>query len=509
MPTMAEQAGIPDRDTGGGIQRWTSLVGLGLGPVVAVLVGLLLPDSVPGAEGAIELSRAARITAAVASLMAIWWLTEALPLSATALLPIALLPMLGATSIGEATAPYARPVIFLFLGGFMLGLAMERWGLHKRIALLTILAVGTGPRSVIAGFMLATAALSAFVSNTATVIMLIPIATSVLATLPENPEAPEGARARFATCLVLAIAYAASIGGIATLIGTPPNAVLAGFVQGREEYTISFGRWMLHALPLVAVLLPVAFLLLVGPLFRIKGAIGGSRDVVRDELRDLGPMKPGEWVVLSIFSVTASLWIFKDLVLRLQIFEDLGISLSDAQIAMLAAVALFVVPVSKQWTTFALDWETARKAPFGILLLFGGGLSLAAAVSATGLDAAIGQQFARLQGVPIWLIVLGLCLTVTFLTELTSNTAVTTALLPVLAAAGPALGIDDAYLLLPAAVSASCAFMLPVATPPNAVAFASGHATIMQMARTGVLLNVLFAVFVTAWVMIVAPRLLT
>jgi sodium-dependent dicarboxylate transporter 2/3/5 len=493
----------------GGVQRVASLVGLGLGPVLAIFVGLALPESVPGAEGPIELSHAARVTAAVASLMAVWWLTEAIPLSATALLPLALLPLLGARAIGEVASPYANPVIFLFLGGFMLGLAMERWGLHKRIALIIIRAVGTGPRAIIAGFMIATALLSAFVSNTATVIMLIPIATSVLATLPEQADAPEGARKRFATCLVLAIAYAASIGGVATLIGTPPNAILAGFVQDRGEYDIAFGEWLLHALPLVLVMLPIAYLLLVGPLFRIKGAVGGSKDAIRDELRDLGSMKPGEWVVFIIFTLTASLWIFQDLIMKLPGLERLGITLSDAQIAMFAAVALFVTPVDRKWRTFAMDWDTAAKAPFGILLLFGGGLSLAAAVSGTGLDTAIGQQFARLEGVPIWLIVLCLCLMVTFLTELTSNTAVTTALLPVMAAAGTALGIDDAYLLLPVAVSASCAFMLPVATPPNAVAFSSGRVTIAQMARTGVVFNILFACVITAWVMIVAPRLLT
>ena len=346
-------------------------------------------------------------------------------------------------------------------------------------------------------------------SNTATVIMLIPIATSVLSTLPENEDAPEGARKRFATCLVLAIAYAASIGGVATLIGTPPNAILAGFVQGRSEYAISFGQWLLHALPLVVVMLPIAYLLLVGPLFRIKGAVGGSRETIAEELRELGPMSSGEWAVLIVFSITACLWIFKDLIMRIPVLESSPIALDDAQIAMLAAVALFIIPVDKACRTFAMNWETASKAPFGILLLFGGGLSLAAAVSGTGLDAAIGQQFARLQGVPTWLIVLGLCLTVTFLTELTSNTAVTTALLPVMAAAGTALGIDEAYLLLPVAVSASCAFMLPVATPPNAVAFSTEHVTIGQMARTGIVFNLLFAGVITCWVMIVAPRLLT
>lgn len=493
----------------GGVQRVVSLVGLGLGPLLAIIVALALPDKVAGAEGPIEISGAARVTASVAALMAVWWLTEAIPLSATALLPLALMPLLGARSIGDAAAPYANPVIFLFLGGFMLGLAMERWGLHKRIALVIISAVGTGPKSIIAGFMIATALLSAFVSNTATVIMLLPIATSVLSTLPVKDDAPAGARNRFATCLVLAIAYAASIGGVATLIGTPPNAVLAGFVQDRGEYEVGFGEWMLHATPLVLVLLPLAFVLLTGPLFRIRGAVGGSRSAIRDELRALGPMKPGEWAVLIIFTMTASLWMFQDLIMKLPGMSRWGVSLSDAQIAMFAAVALFVTPVDRKWRTFAMDWDTATRAPFGILLLFGGGLSLAAAVSASGLDTAIGQQFVALKGMPVWVIVLALCLMVTFLTELTSNTAVTTALLPVLAAAGTALGIDDAYLLLPAAVSASCAFMLPVATPPNAVAFASGHVTIAQMARTGILLNVLFACVITAWVMVVAPRLLT
>ncbi|MGD1915795.1 MAG: SLC13 family permease [Phycisphaerales bacterium] len=492
-----------------GVYRVAQLVGLALGPVLAVLVGLLLPDTVPGTDGPVELSHAARITAAVASLMAVWWLTEAIPLSTTALLPLALFPFLGATGMREAAAPYASPVIFLFLGGFMLGLAMERWGLHKRIALLTILAFGSGPRSIIAGFMIATAVLSAFVSNTATVIMLIPIATSVLATLPESPDAPPGARKRFATCLVLAVAYSASIGGVATLIGTPPNAVLAGFVERQGITELSFGRWMLHALPLVIVLLPLAFVLLTGPMFRVRGAVGGTRSAVREQLHALGPMKPGEWVVMFVFASAASLWILRDPINQLDAMSGTTLRLHDAQIAMLAAVALFVIPVDRRFSAFAMDWNTAARAPYGILLLFGGGLSLAAAVSASGLDVAIGQQFVRLDGLPLWAIVLCLCLLVTFLTELTSNTAVTTALLPVLAAAAVAIGVDAAYLLLPAAVSASCAFMLPVATPPNAVAFSSGRVTIAQMARTGVVFNILFACVITAWVMLVAPRMFT
>lgn len=493
----------------GGPHRIAQLVGLALGPVLAFLVGLLLPDTVPGTEGPVELSHAARITAAVAALMAVWWLTEAIPLSATALLPLALFPFLGATGMREAAAPYASPVIFLFLGGFMLGLAMERWGLHKRIALLTILAFGSGPRSVIAGFMIATAVLSAFVSNTATVIMLIPIATSVLATLPESPDAPPGARQRFAICLVLAVAYSASIGGVATLIGTPPNAVLAGFVQSQDIAELSFGRWMLHALPLVMVMLPLLFVLLTGPMFRVRGAVDGTRAAIREQLHALGPMRSGEWVVMVVFACAAGLWIFRDLINGLGFMEAAGLRLRDAQIAMLAAVALFVIPVDRRFDSFAMDWDTATRAPYGILLLFGGGLSLAAAVSTSGLDVAIGQQFVRLDGLPLWAIVLCLCLLVTFLTELTSNTAVTTALLPVLAAAAGALGIDAAYLLLPAAVSASCAFMLPVATPPNAVAFSSGCVTIAQMARTGVIFNILFACVITIWVMLVAPRLLS
>jgi len=488
-------------------QEVVARVGLLAGPALALLAFWLLPASVPGPEGPVQLAADARVTAAVAVLMACWWLTEAISLNATALLPLALLPMLGAVSIQDAAAPYASPVIFLFLGGFMLGLAMERWGLHRRIALLTILAVGSGPRSVIAGFMIATAMLSAFVSNTATVIMLVPIATSVLASLRTPEDAPAGTRQRFATCLLLAIAYAASIGGMATLIGTPPNAVLAGFVDSQEGISISFGRWVAWVLPLVAVMLPLAFWLLTGPLFRVRGATSAQgRPIIRRELHALGPMRSGEWVVMTIFFLTATLWMFGPWIETLRPVAALGLRFSDAQVAMLATIALFITPVDRGARRFAMDWQTASGAPFGILLLFGGGLSLAAAIQGTGLDRAIGQQFALLDGLPLWALVLAVCLLVTFLTELTSNTAVTTAMLPVLWAASPVLGVEPAYLLLPATLSASCAFMLPVATPPNAVVFATGSVPLPQMVRAGLVLNALKAVVITAWTLAVGSR---
>lgn len=481
-----------------------ALAGLVAGPLLAVAAYLVVPGEFAHAGEAIEIGRAGRVTAAVAVLMATWWLTEALPLSATALLPLALLPMLGGPSMREVAAPYASPVIFLFLGGFMLGLAMERWGLHRRIALRTLLLFGSGPRAIVAGFMLATAVLSAFVSNTATVIMMLPIATSVLGSLALP--GGDADRGRFATCLVLAIAYAASIGGVATLIGTPPNGVLRDVVLTQTGVPIDFGRWMLYAAPLVAIMLPLTYVLLVGPLFRVRGGVReapeSGRAAIRRHLDELGPMAPGEWVVLVVFGLAAALWIFKKPLLALPPLAALDLRLDDAQIAMLAAVALFAIPVDRRARTFALDWRTAARAPFGVLLLFGGGLSLAAAIQASGLDRVIGGQFALLQGLPPWTLILAVCLLVTFLTELTSNTATTTALLPVVAAAAPVVGVDPAMLMLPAAVSASCAFMLPVATPPNAVAFASGHVAMPQMVRAGLVLNLTMAPIVTTWVLL-------
>jgi solute carrier family 13 (sodium-dependent dicarboxylate transporter), member 2/3/5 len=464
------------------------------------------------------LSAAGRATTAVAVLMAIWWLTEAIELSATALLPIALFPLLGVRSIREATAPYADPVIFLFLGGFMLGLAMERWGLHKRIALLTILLVGTRPTMMIAGFMLATALMSMWVSNTATAVMMMPIGISVIHLVfarlgrefdKDALPAAGTPGANFATCLMLGIAYAASIGGVGTLIGTPPNVVMKGFIERTYGIEISFIHWMLLGVPLVAVFLPIVWVYLTRIAFPVKiQEIPGGRELMRGELAALGPMKRGEWGVLIVFLCTATLWISRPSLPRIQGVGTYFTGLTDEVIAIAAAIALFVIPVNPGKGIFIMDWPTARKLPWGILLLFGGGLSLAAAIQATGVDRWIGSGFTVLQGMAMLIILLAIALVVIYLTEMTSNTAVTTTLMPVLAGAATGLAVAPGPLLITAALAASFAFMLPVATPPNAIVFGTGYVRLPQMVKAGFWLNIMGAGLVAVFVYLAAGRLL-
>lgn len=497
-----------------------------LGPVLALAVYFLLPAAVLDAQGKVEsgLTPAGRATAAIAVLMAAWWLTEAIDLSVTALVPIALLPILGVTTIGQATAPYADKVIFLFLGGFILALGMERWGLHRRIALLTILAVGARPRRLIGGFMLATAMISMWVSNTATAAMMFPIGISVIHLVfdrlgkefdPKSTPGSSVAGANFATCLMLGIAYAASIGGIGTLIGTPPNVVLAGYVERTYGQKVSFVAWMQFALPLVAVFLPVMWAFLTFVVFPVRlREIPGGRELIRGELRSLGPVKRGEWTVLVVFVLTALAWVLHAPVSR-WIAEQAGHPepakadpLSDEGIAVLAAITLFLIPVDRRAGVFAMDWATASRLPWGILLLFGGGLSLASAIQTTGVDAFIGRQFGFLGGVHPFVITLVVTLVVVFLTELTSNTAVTNALLPVLGGAAAGIGVDAELLLVPAAVAASLAFMLPVGTPPNAIVFGSGYVRLPQMIKAGFGLNLISVVLVTLFAFLLATRVL-
>jgi sodium-dependent dicarboxylate transporter 2/3/5 len=478
-----------------------SRIGLWLGPLAAVAVFLWLPDADRGA--ATGIGQPGRITAALAVWMATWWLTEALPLAATALLPIVVLPLAEVSTIAAVAAPYANPLIFLFLGGFILGLAIQRYGLHRRLALHVLLAVGTSPRRLIGGFMLASAALSMWISNTATAIMMLPIGASVLTMLEERRrgEAADGQVRRsgemdsFPTALVLGIAYACSIGGIGTLIGTPPNLILAAFLREHYGIEVSMARWMSIGMPLVAILLPLTWIYLTRVAFRVPaGPLPYGRELIRAELTGLGPLGAGERVVLTVFVVTAAAWI-----LRPQITTWTGLDgLSDATIAMAAALALFVVPVSRSPREAAMDWETARQLPWDILILFGGGLSLAAAIAATGVDAYIGAGFSQLGAVAPFVLVLAVTVGVILLTEITSNTAVTTTLMPVLAATAVATGVPAGMLLTSAAMAASCAFMLPVATPPNAVVFASGFVDVAQMARAGLWLNVAAALIIAA-----------
>ncbi len=476
--------------------RWAGLVG---GPVLAVVCGALLPDSYtdPATGSVIEFTPAGRATLAVMAWMATWWLTEAIDISATALLPIAMLPLLGAATIREATAPYAHPLIFLFLGGFLLALAMQRWGLDRRIALITLRLVGDRPMNMVAGVMGATAVLSMFVSNTATAAMMLPIALSVVRLLRE--------KANFALCMMLGIAYAASIGGIGTKIGTPPNGIVLGFVKDTYGVEIDFATWLRVGLPLVVVFLPLTWLLLTRVIYPVPGThIEGARELIAREYEQLGPVKPGEWAVFIVFTCTAllCLWITRPWL------APYVPGLSDSGIVMVAAVVLFVIPVEPRQRTFVLDWETARRVPWGILILFGGGLSLAAAVQVNGVAELLGSQVAAFDVPPVVLVLLVTSLVI-FLTELTSNTATTATLVPILAALAPGLGVSPSLLIFPAAIAASCAFMMPVATPPNAIVFGSGHVTIPQMCKAGLWLNLIGIGLITLLTFLVIEPQLT
>jgi len=483
-------------------------IGLCAGPVLAAICYFVLPHTfINEARDTAQFTVAGRATLAVMVWMAVWWLTEAIDISATALLPIAVFPILGIASIKETTAPFASDIIFLFMGGFLLALSMQRWGLDKRIALLTLRIVGTRPPAVIAGFMFVTAVLSMWVSNTATAAMMLPIALSVIdvvlrqhtgASIDEHGGLPpEGVAGRnFALSLMLAIAYAASIGGIGTIIGSPPNGILVKFIKESYGRDVSFVDWLSFGLPLVAIFLPIAWALITWVLYPIRiGRIEGGRALFANQLRALGPLKAGEWVTFIVFMVTAISWITRPwLALWIP-------GLNDATIAIAAGLLVFVIPVrgesrSASWTG-TLDWRTAVKLPWGILILFGGGLSLAAAVGANGVADFLGAQVAAFGGWPTVAIVIIVTAFVIFLTELTSNTATTATLVPILAALAPGLGVNPYMLIVPATIAASCAFMMPVATPPNAIVFGSGFVTIPQMCKAGVWLNLIGIVLVT------------
>jgi len=468
--------------------------GLLLGPVLALAAFLLLPDRTAAGDGG--LSPAGRATAAVAVWMATWWLTEAVPIAATALLPIVLFPLFGAAGVKDAAAPYANPLIFLFMGGFIIGLAIQRFDLHRRIALQVLRRVGTSPRRLVGGFMLASALLSMWISNTATAIMMLPIGASVLAMLREHAARRPGGKARpdpagkaLGIALMLGIAYGCSIGGVGTLVGTPPNLILAAFLEEQFDIQVTMLDWLAVGLPLMMIMLPATWWYLTRIAFDVPAQpLPGGREVIDGALRGMGAMTRAERMVLGVFLLTAAAWI-----LRPQLVAWTGLTaLDDTVIALLGGLVLFVLPVgrdAKGATRFAMDWDTAKQVPWEILILFGGGLSLADAISRNGVDTFIGSAFGGLAGAPLWLILLAVVAMVIFLTEITSNTAVTTTLMPVLAATALALDVPAGMLLIAAAVSASYAFMLPVATPPNAIVFSSGYVTIADMARAGLWLN--------------------
>ena len=474
------------------------------------IVFFLLLVAAPAPDG---MSPEAQRMAATVALMACWWIGESLPLGVTALVPLVAFPMLGIMPSAKVAPNYTNHFVFLLLGGLFIAISMQRWNLHRRIALWIIQAVGTSSRRLVLGFMLATAFLSMWISNSATAMMMMPIGLGLVAKAEElhGQDAP-GRAARFGTCLMLGIAYAANIGGVATLVGTFPNLVFAGMLA--EHYPaapeITFVDWLKVGLPFAAIFIPLMWLYLVGLAAPVKGnLVDDAQGMIRDEIEKLGPMGRAEATVLAVFMGTALLWIFRSNI-ALGAFTIPGWSnllglesyVNDATVAMAMGILCFLLPVDDKGTRL-LDWEHGKTAPWGILLLFGGGFAIAAGFTASGLTEWVGLQLGALQNVPVFLVMLAIALTMTFLTEMTSNTATTTMMLPILAATAQALGANPLALMLPATISASCAFMLPIGTPPNAIVFASGKVSLMQMAKAGLWLNLigamLIAVFLYLW----------
>lgn len=477
--------------------RGSNLFGLVAGLIAFGLVYFLFQPS--------DLERPAQIVAAIGVLMAIWWATEAIPLPVTALIPIVAFPMFGITSVDEAAAPYANPIIYLFLGGFLVALAMERSQLHRRLALLIFRALGKSGSGLVAGFMLAAAVLSMWISNTSTTLMLFPIAISLAHGVGEtSPELSEKGRHDFHLSLLLGLAYGASIGGIATLVGTPTNAFMSGFLKSEYGIEIAFAQWLLIGIPVTVILLPMAWFMLTRYLFPVNfiASTETRKDLIR-RYEALGSMSSAEKRTAVLFLMLVVGWIF-----RKPIATALGIEgLSDAGVAMTAALLAFIIPSGTSRHAL-VAWSDTKRLPWGVLILFGGGLSLAAALASSGLTLWLGQQLAPLGSVNHVFLVVALTSLVIFLTELTSNVATTATLLPVVAALAIELGIDPLILVVPVTIAASCAFMLPVATPPNAVVFSSGQIEIKQMMRAGFWLNLVSIVLVSTVATWLVPNVL-
>ncbi|MGF1638332.1 MAG: SLC13 family permease [Cyclobacteriaceae bacterium] len=450
------------------------------GPMLFVVVMVWPMEAIPFAAKAVM---------AVTSWVAVWWVTEAIPIPVTSLLPMVLFPMVAGLDLSRISGAYAHPTVFLFMGGFVIALAIERWDLHKRIALVTIHMMGTKAALVLFGFMVSTWFLSMWISNTAATLMMLPIAIAVANRLQSGSEKGIGLP------LMLGIAYAASIGGISTLIGTPTNVIFSAVIKETLLIDISFAKWLMLALPISILMLMVTWALLYIMFKKNLVAAKIGSDIIGEELRKLGGISRDEWKVIAVFSVTALAWITRSFLL-----EKLIPGLNDTIIAIAGACVLFMIPASKgdEWI---MDWKTAKNIPWGVLLLFGGGLSIATAFKDSGLDVWVGEQFAAHNSVSVFGLFFVINASVNFLTELTSNVATAGILLPLLNSLAKTLDIHPLLLMAGATLSASCAFMLPVATPPNAVVFGSGMVTIRQMIKAGVLLNIIsiFVISIFLW----------
>lgn len=476
----------------------TQKIGLILGPVLFFIV-LLFFNFDP--ENPI-LTR----MAAVAFLMAVWWITDAIPLFATALLPMILYPLMGILKSNDTAPIYFNSTILLFLGGFMIALTMEKWNLHKRISLVIIRFIGGGPRKIVLGFMIASAFLSMWISNTATAIMMVPIGLAIVLKMEENFSVAE--TRKFTTSLMLGIAYGCSIGGIATLVGTPPNLSFARIFQITfpDADPITFGTWFIMGLPISIIMLVIVWLILTRIFFRVPSNLTVDKSIVNKEYKELGHISFEEKSVLIIFTLTAILWVFRKK-LTIGFISIPGWSqllpnstlIDDATVAIFMAMLMFLIPTRNKDTKYStiMGPDVITKLPWNIVLLFGGGFALAKGFQITGLSVFIGNEFSGLAGMPPIIMIVIICLGITFLTELTSNTATTEMILPILASVAVAMQTNPLMLMIPATLSASCAFMMPVATPPNAVIFGSGRIRISDMARAGVFINLIGIIIIT------------
>ncbi|MBM0065736.1 SLC13 family permease [Alkalicoccobacillus gibsonii] len=475
------------------------LVGLILGPVLFLLTLLFFqPDG---------LSFEGKAVLAVTLWVATWWITEAMPIPATSLLPIILLPLTGALESSAVASSYGNDIIFLFLGGFFIATAMEKWNLHKRLALLIISLIGTSTQRILLGFMVATGFLSMWVSNTAAVMMMIPMGLAITAQVadalkgkPEEKELP-----KFEKALIFGIGYAGTIGGLGTLIGTPPNIILAAQIKALFDVELSFALWMLFAAPVVVFLILFTWIYLGRFAFKIKiKGLPGGKEVITKERKALGKMSFEEGTVLVVFVVTALMWVTRELVWT-RWFE--GLDLTDGIIAMVATAALFLLPASKKFGTRILEWKDSKDIPWGVLLLFGGGLAIASGFTSSGLSDWMGEQLQVLDGMHIFIVILASTLLIMALTEITSNTATATMILPIVAALAVAINIHPYAVMVPCAMAANCAFMLPVGTPPNAIIFGTGKLKIIEMVRVGFIVNIIATVLIIAAVYLMLPLL--
>lgn len=470
-------------------------VGLGLGPLLALLIFVLPAPA--------DLAPEAWLVVGIGLWMATWWATEAIPVPATSLIPLVAFPVLGVVSITATAAPYAHPVIFLLLGGFIMAMAMQRWNLHRRIALNILSKFSATPAALIGGFMVTTALLSMWISNTATTLMMVPIALSAAAAISTTSKEKKV----FTVALLLGVAYSASIGGFGTLVGTPPNIMVRGFIEESYGIEIGFTQWMMLGVPVVICLLPMAWVILTRVVFPMKSfsAQAGKAHIL-EELEKMGTLTTPERRTAIVFGLIALSWITRPL---LQEFATLPLieNISDTGIAVTGALLMFLVPSGSREKrgAFLLDWESAVKLPWGVILLFGGGLSLAAAIQSTGLSIWIGDSLTFLTTLHVILLIGVIVTLIVFLTELTSNTATTAAFLPILGAIAVGGGIDPILLAVPAALAASCAFMLPVATGPNAIVFASGKVSVPEMTRGGIWINFVAIFIITAFCYALIP----